>query len=151
MSKTSVYTQKERDNKRSDEFNETELSRAKTTSAVVSHTNLLSAGFGEVRPCWGCALYVFTPCVWFHCQLCHVGANMWQILFCKHTHRCPSWESDHVWVREALPVIKPIFRGDWQHIIILVSLSPVITRHSPWKLIQKIDSPSGDSHLICTY
>lgn len=69
----------------------------------------------------------------------------------EHTHRCPRWESGRVWVQEALPVIKPIFRRDRQHIIILVSLSLVITRHSPWKLIQKIDSPSGDSHLICTY
>lgn len=47
-----------------------------------------------------------------------------------HTHRCPHRELGHVWAREARTVIRPIFRGDWQHIIILVSLALVITAHS---------------------
>lgn len=92
--------------------------------------------FGETcSHCVSCMFYapcVISPSVMSRgCKYAPDFILQTRIPINEHTHRCPHWESGRVWVREALPVIKPIFRGDWQHIIILVSLSLVITRHSP--------------------
>lgn len=61
MSKMSVCIQKERDNNKSDKFNEDMLSHAKTTEGIASQDqdiNLFNAVFGEFCSCCvPCMLY----------------------------------------------------------------------------------------------